>query len=79
LHNADATEKTCRVVIELSSDDPEDLTLRQARALGTADVLLIGPGVPEAILARARADAQRLALPFDGELPVGLVVELRRA
>jgi uroporphyrin-III C-methyltransferase/precorrin-2 dehydrogenase/sirohydrochlorin ferrochelatase len=79
LHNADATEKTCRVAIELSSDDPDDLTLRQARVLGTADVLLIGPGVAEAILARARADAQRLALPFDGELPVGLVVELRRA
>ena len=66
------------VVIELASEDPDDLTLRQTRALGTADVLLVGPGVPAAILARARADAQRLTLPFDGELPPGLTVELRR-
>lgn len=68
-----------RVVIELASDDPDDLTLRQARAMGAADALLIGPGVVDAILARARADAQRLPLPFEGELPAGLTVELHRA
>jgi uroporphyrin-III C-methyltransferase/precorrin-2 dehydrogenase/sirohydrochlorin ferrochelatase len=68
-----------RVVIELSSADPDDLTQRQARLLGAADVLLVQPGIPAAIVNRARADARRLPLPYDGELPGGLVVELRRA
>lgn len=48
-----------RMTIVLDSDDPEDLTLRQARLLGEADVLLIDGDVPPAILARARADARR--------------------
>ncbi len=43
----------------LTSPDPEELTVRQARLLGEADVLLIDGDVPPAILARARADAQR--------------------
>ena len=64
-----------RHVIHLTSTDPEDLTLRQARLLGHADALIIDPGVPPAILARARADAQRLA---PGEpVPEGLVLELK--
>ncbi len=45
----------------LTSPDPEDLTLRQARWLGEADVLLLDGDVPPAILARARADAARIA------------------
>lgn len=45
--------------IALASADPEDLTLRQARLLGEADLLLIDGAVPAAILARARADAAR--------------------
>lgn len=65
------------VAIVLFSDDPDDLTLRQARLLGAADALLIGPGVPQAILARARADALRLSLPHAGDPAGGLVVELR--
>jgi len=48
-----------RVEITLTSADPEDLTLRQARLLGEADVLLLDGAVPPAILARARADAAR--------------------
>lgn len=48
--------------ITLASADPEDLTLRQARLLGEADVLLLDGAVPPAILARARADAARLEL-----------------
>ena len=48
------------VEIALTSPDPEDLTLRQARLLGEADRLLIDGPVPPAILARARADAERL-------------------
>lgn len=45
--------------ITLSSSDPEELTLRQARLLGEADLLLLDGDVPQAILARARADAGR--------------------
>lgn len=55
------------VAIVLRSDDPEDLTLREARLLGVADTLLVGEGVPAAILARARADARRLPLARAGE------------
>jgi uroporphyrin-III C-methyltransferase/precorrin-2 dehydrogenase/sirohydrochlorin ferrochelatase len=66
------------VVIELASGDPDDLTLRQARLLGTADAVLHGADIPNEILVRARADAMRRALPFDGPLPEGQVVELRR-
>jgi uroporphyrin-III C-methyltransferase/precorrin-2 dehydrogenase/sirohydrochlorin ferrochelatase len=53
------------VDLTLTSPDPEDLTLRQARLLGEADVLLLDGAVPSAILARARADAARL--PWDGQ------------
>jgi uroporphyrin-III C-methyltransferase/precorrin-2 dehydrogenase/sirohydrochlorin ferrochelatase len=45
--------------IILTSPDPEELTLRQARLLGEADLLLLDGDVPPAILARARADAER--------------------
>lgn len=44
----------------LTSADPEDLTLRQARLLGEADTILLDGEIPDAILARARADAARL-------------------
>ena len=47
----------------LGSDDPDDLTLRQARLLGKADAVLHDAAISEAILVRARADAQRIALP----------------
>ena len=48
------------VEFALASADPDNLTLRQARALGEADaVCAIGP-VPPAIMARARADAVRI-------------------
>lgn len=44
----------------LASRDPDDLTLRQARALGQADRVFHRHDVPSAILARARADAERV-------------------
>lgn len=69
---------TGKVEIVLHSDDPEDLTLRQCRLLGSADVVLHAPGIPPAILDRARADALRRMLPFEGDLPDGLIVEIRR-
>lgn len=45
--------------IRLTSSDPDDLTLRAARLLGEADVVLHDAAVPQAILDRARADAVR--------------------
>lgn len=48
------------VQFKLASSDPDDLTLRQARALAQADRVLHAPGVPAAILDRARADAPRI-------------------
>lgn len=62
----------------LVSDDPDDLTLRQARVLGRADTVLHDPDLTEAILIRARADAVRIALPADPPAE-GLTVILRRA
>ena len=67
------------VEIHLRSDDPEDLTLREARLLGSADLIAHEPAVPAAVLARARADAARQMLSA-GEIPPfshGLVVVLR--
>ena len=46
----------------LTSDDPDDLTLRQARWLGSADLVLHDAAVPPAVLNRARADAVRQVL-----------------
>lgn len=60
----------------LTSNDPEDLTLRQARLLGMADTVLHDPLVADAILIRARADAARHTLPCDPP-PEGLTVILR--
>lgn len=68
------------VEIRLRSGDPEDLTLREARLLGSADVLAHEAGVPEAVLERARADAARV-LVGAGEVPSersGLVVIVRQ-
>jgi uroporphyrin-III C-methyltransferase/precorrin-2 dehydrogenase/sirohydrochlorin ferrochelatase len=46
--------------LDLSSTDPELLTLRDARLLGLADRLYIEGDVPQAIFDRARADATRI-------------------
>lgn len=43
--------------ISVGSPDPDDLTLRQVRLLGSADLVLHPHDMPPAILARARADA----------------------
>ena len=85
-HEADAIElwlaeagegaPATRHEIRLRSADPDDLTLREARLLGTADTIRHAPGAPPAILARARADAVRLGLDGDGN-DEGVVVVLR--
>lgn len=66
--------------IVLTSDDFEDLTLRQLRLLGAADLIAYEPAVPAAILDRARADAGRLAIVKGDPAPQaeGLVITLRR-
>lgn len=58
--------------VRLTSADPDDLTLRAARLLGTADTVAHEPGVAEAILLRARADAVRIPLPHESAVPEGL-------
>ncbi len=72
------TETGAVVEIRLRSPDPEDLTLREARLLGSADVLAYESDVAAAILDRARADARRLVVQ-PGERPeaAGLVIVLR--
>ncbi len=77
LAGAEDAASAGRIEIFLTSSDPEELTLRQARLLGSADAVLHDIGVPSAILDRARADALRLTLPFEGEEPEGLVLVLR--
>ena len=68
------------VEIRLRSDDPEDLTLREARLLGSADVLAYEPAVASVVLDRARADAVRVALALGAAAPGyrGLVVVVRQ-
>lgn len=64
-----------RFVIHLRSNDPDDLTLREARLLGQADAVIAGPDVPAAVLARVRADAARIK-PGEVEPDGGIVVAI---
>ena len=58
--------------LTIKSDDPDDLTIKQARLLGQADHILYHPQIAQAILNRGRADATRTACaapptgPVDG-------------
>lgn len=75
---ADSAPSPPRVAeIALRSDDPDDLTLREARLLGTADVVRHAADVSPAILIRARADAERRAIGDVRPAP-GLTVIVRR-
>jgi len=67
------------VEIILRTADPEDLTLREMRWLGAADLIAHEPGVPAEVLDRARADASRAAIPLGATPPdnPGLVVTIR--
>lgn len=68
------------VELHLTGPDPDELTLRQARLLGSADLVAYEPGVPAAILDRARADAARQELGDGVSLArsTGLTIILRR-
>ena len=70
----------CAIEFTISSADPDDLTLRQARWLGSADLVAHETGVPSVILDRARADAERQEIPSGAAAPAGngLVVTIRR-
>lgn len=67
------------IEIVLRSDDPEDLTLREARILGSADCIAHEPDVAPAVLDRARADARRVKIAADFTFAgtEGLLVLLR--
>jgi uroporphyrin-III C-methyltransferase/precorrin-2 dehydrogenase/sirohydrochlorin ferrochelatase len=75
---ADATLPTDGTIehVTLRSADPDELTLRAARLLGLVDRIYHDPQVPEAILARARADAERIAGPAPALPLPGLSVAL---
>jgi len=67
------------VPLKLRSADPDDLTLREARLLAQADRVTHRPGVPRAILDRARADAARIecaAPPLDAGPGLTVDVEM---
>lgn len=61
LSDDDAARPDRLVAIRLRSADPDDLSLGEARLLGQADRIFHRPGIPAAILTRARADAARIA------------------
>ncbi|MFM6854648.1 MAG: NAD(P)-dependent oxidoreductase [Sphingopyxis sp.] len=62
-------------IIRLTSVDPDELTLRAARLLGQADVVVHPAAMPAALINRARADAQRcVGTTAPHPLPPGLTV-----
>ncbi len=75
----DQAREAGSVRIVLTSVDPDDLTLRQARSLANADRVLHHPGVPVAILDRARADAVRQVWAPGLSFEPGLTVEVTMA
>lgn len=63
----------------ITSDDPDDLTLGQARLLGQADQIFHTPTISPAILARGRADAVRSACSAPPDPPFeGVILYLER-
>jgi uroporphyrin-III C-methyltransferase/precorrin-2 dehydrogenase/sirohydrochlorin ferrochelatase len=61
--SAPATDPGHRLVhVRLTSEDPDEMTLRTARLLGEADRIYHHATVPNAILNRARADAARVMI-----------------
>ena len=64
------------VRIGLASPEPEERTLRQARALATAECVVPAADVPRAILDRARADAMRIVAGSEEPPGEGLIVEV---
>ena len=66
-------------IISVVSDDPDQLTLQQARWLGQADVIVHGANIAPAIVARGRADAiRRIGDTAPDPLASGLTVQIVR-
>jgi uroporphyrin-III C-methyltransferase/precorrin-2 dehydrogenase/sirohydrochlorin ferrochelatase len=66
-------------ILPITSDDPDQLTLEAARLLGHADTLVHAADIAPLILARARADAVRIASDaLPDPLPAGLTLHLVR-
>jgi uroporphyrin-III C-methyltransferase / precorrin-2 dehydrogenase / sirohydrochlorin ferrochelatase len=79
LKSDDATAPAGLKTYTITFDDPDQLTLEQARLLGQADVVIHDPAIAPAILARARADAVRIASTTLPEpMPQGLVIRLMK-
>ena len=72
METANTPDRTETLV--LTSTDPDDLTLRQARQLASATTIYHGPDVPAAILDRARADATRVEGPAPEKPANGLTL-----
>jgi len=65
--------------LEIASDDPDDLTLGQARLLARADTVIHSAGIAPAILHRVRADAaQVVGTSLPEPCPPGLTLLLVR-
>lgn len=62
--------------VVVSSDDPDDLSLRQLRLLSHADVIICDEDVPPTILDRARRDALRVREDQDSGAHDGVVVRV---
>ncbi len=75
-----ATSPDAAVLYELHlrSDDPDDLSLRDARMLARAELVIHEAGIPQAILARARADAVRVRDTDTQPAAQGLTVRIVR-
>ncbi|QDX28274.1 siroheme synthase [Sphingomonas suaedae] len=78
LADAEAPEDRIETIV-LTSPDPDDLTLRQARLLAQADRLSHRAEIPAAILDRARADAERIVCDTPPVGLPGLTVDLSPA
>jgi len=77
LASGEREERERLVPIRLRSDDPDDLSLREARWLGMADRIYHRPDIPEAILVRARADAVRIPCAASpASPPPGLSIDM---
>lgn len=78
LDGSDGGEGARLVAIRLHSADPDELTLREARLLGSADRIYHRADAPRAILDRARADAVRIVCADAPDAPGdGLSIDLR--
>lgn len=73
-----AANSSQTIELLIASDDPDDLTLGQARLLGSADAVLHDQRISPAILARSRADSVRLPLGARPPADARLTLILRR-